>query len=269
VKPGEVGWTPLVGQGARWAGGGRIADVEIGPGQPCRIVCEVSNNHNGSLALAKRLVRECAEAGADLVKFQCYRPDELVALRGDGPAPDPWGSEGWSMRDLYTKAQTPHEWFPDLVAECNAAGVPWFSSVFGMRSMDLLKALGCPAYKIAALDVTRAMPSMLVGCDAPVIASSLNERIGWADLTLFCPPGYPQNPTTAAYGGRYSTGHHDGLSYHGTTIRPCLVAMEDGVRLVEVHVQLDDEPSDLEAHVSLTVSDLAKLCAAAKTARVA
>ena len=129
-----------------------ISGVEIGPDQPCRIVAEISNNHNGELSTCLRLIRECAEAGADFVKFQCYTPDELVALRGDGPAPEPWGSEGWTMVDLYEKAQTPHAWFPNVVAYCESLGIPWFSSVFGDDSLRLLEDLDCPAYKISALD---------------------------------------------------------------------------------------------------------------------
>ena len=76
----------------------------------------------------------------------------IVALRGDGPAPDPWGRQGWTMRQLYEKAQTPHAWFPALVEHCKRIGLPWFSSVFGPESLQLLEALDCPAYKIARLD---------------------------------------------------------------------------------------------------------------------
>ena len=249
-----------------------IGGVEIGPNQPCRIVAELSNSHNGSLERAKRIIRECADAGADFVKFQCYTPDELVALRGDGPAPDPWGSDGWSMRDLYEKAQTPHAWFPELVAECEAVGVPWFSSVFGVESLILLEQLGCPAYKIAALDADTDFARLLGhgrGQIGPVprgtktiIASSRGARIPWADLTLHCPEGYPQKPgdiyDDSTYEG-FDDGF-DGLSYHGTDV-PIASRGLTGYML-EVHVQLDDEPSELEANVSLTISQLRQLCKA-------
>jgi hypothetical protein len=38
--------------------------------------------------------------------------------------------------------------------------------------------------------------------------------------------------------------------------------------MIEVHVQLDDIPSELEANVSLTISQLRQLCEAAKGASV-
>jgi len=233
-----------------------IAGTEVGQGFPCRVVAEISNNHNGSLETAKRLIRECAGAGAAFIKFQCYHPDELVELRGDGPAPAPW--DDWTMRDLYEKAQTPHEWFPELVAECNRAGVPWFSSVFGWQSFEMLTKLGCPAYKIAALDVNTqfaADVAYLAGrVYRPVIASSRGERIDWADLTLYCPEGYPQDELDLAPHNLIL----DGLSYHGTD--PDIAAFGLRQAMLEVHVQLDDEPSELEAGVSLTVSQLRELC---------
>ena len=232
----------------------QIAGVEIGPGQPCRIVAELSNNHNGSFELACQLIEQCADAGADFVKFQCFTPDELVLLRGDGPAPDPWGKDGWSMADLYAKAQTPHGWFAGLATWCRATGVPWFSSVFGVESLALLKSLGCPAYKVAALDVGTEFAA-LVGSshDTPVIASSRGERIPWADMTLYCPEGYPQQ------WGQYTANGLDGVSYHGTDLLAA-VALASQSQMFECHVQLDDVPSALEANVSLTVSQLRELC---------
>lgn len=234
-----------------------IGGIEIGPDQPCRIVAEISNNHNGSPSLALRLIREAADAGADFVKFQCYTPAELVALRGDGPAPDPWGADGWTMRQLYEKAQTPHSWFPAMVEECNRVGVPWFSSVFGVESLALLNRLDCPAYKIAALDVHTTFAKVMSRKTQPVIASSRGAVVEWADLTLYCPPGYPQDAFDWHVLERC-----EGLSYHGTDPAVGLLAAELGAAMVEVHVQLDDMPSELESDVSLTISQLRELCGA-------
>lgn len=238
-----------------------LAGVEIGPDQPCRVIAEIGNAHNGSFPLALRLIEECAAAGADLIKFQTYTSDELVALRGDGPAPDPWGSEGWTMRDLYTKAHTPREWFPDLVAKCEEVGVPWFSSVFGLDSAGFLLGLKCPAFKIAALDIGSDFPFELMlymaGMDqkVPRIASSRGMHLPWADLTLFCPPGYPQD-----WGAVALPDGLDGVSYHGTEWRIPAALAADYASVVEVHVQLNDQPSELESNVSLTISQLGQLC---------
>ena len=43
------------------------------------IIAEAGVNHNGSLTLAKRLVDAAADAGADYIKFQTFRSEQLVA----------------------------------------------------------------------------------------------------------------------------------------------------------------------------------------------
>ena len=245
-----------------------IAGVPIGPGHPCRVVAEMSNAHNGSLANALRIVREAKEAGVDFLKLQTYTADEVVQLRGDGRAPDPWGASGWTMRELYAKAQTPHAWLPAIVAECDRVGIPWFSSVFGLESMMLLDQWRCPAYKIAALDIAR--PGLVADVTAGhrrrgrvIIASSPVGRVPWADLTLYCPPGYPQ--ALSDIGPRAWA---DGFSYHGTETAELLWAAGT-LSMLEFHVQLDDCPSELEAHVSLTISQTADVVAMIRRAEKA
>lgn len=239
----------------------RIGTVEVGPGHPCRTVAEIGNAHNGDLERALRLINAAKEAGADFVKFQCYLPEELIALRGDGAAPEPWGSQGWTMRKLYEKAQTPHDWFPVLVDHCDHLGMPWFSSVFGEESLALLQSLDCPAYKVARLDnLDRALRKLVHSVGAPVLVShsdSQSMRAGTSGLNLWCPEGYPQPrfDLRAAFERDPDYGRdYDGFSYHGTDPFVLVVAATLGASLVEVHFQLDDEPSELEANVSLTAT---------------
>lgn len=240
----------------------KIGGRECGPGNPL-IVAEIGCNHNGDLATALRLVEEACAAGAGAIKFQCYTLREILDLRDEWqPVPEPWKGTASSMRELYVKARTPTEWFPELIAACG--DVPWFSSVFGPASLDLMVGLGCPAFKVAALDAEQDWFTALVcgvaeKLEKPVIASSRGERIPWANVTLFCPPGYPQLWPHAAWQAIVDNADCDGLSYHGTQVSVPLWAKQ-AASMIEVHVQLDDEPSHLDAHSSLTISQLRELC---------
>lgn len=232
-----------------------IAGIEIGHGHPCRTVAELSNNHNGKLENAIRLLNCAKAAGADFAKMQAYTPDELVALRGDGLAPSQWGEQGWTMRDLYTKAMTPREWFPELFAHAKRIGLPLFASVFGGGSLMLMEDMGCPAYKIASLDRdARLLAAGVRATGKPVLVSIPD----WdpdttaqytADMFLYCPPGYPQ-PRMELRAFLYNS--RRGFSYHGTDPLLPVYAAVNGAVLLECHMQLSDEPSELEANISLT-----------------
>ena len=43
------------------------------------IIAEAGVNHEGSMKLAKRLVKEAKEGGADAIKFQSYKAETLAS----------------------------------------------------------------------------------------------------------------------------------------------------------------------------------------------
>ena len=220
------------------------------------IIAEMGNAHNGSLTTAHKIIEACAKAGVDWMKFQCYLPKELVSLRGDGPAPKPW--QKYSMYELYEKAQTPHSWFPSLKRKCEEVGIPWFSSVFGTDSLAMLEKIGCPAYKLASLDVEQdVFRKLVIATGKPVIQSAPDFTHIKGVTQLYCPPGYPQHFSEADMGLFFPP--FDGFSYHGTDWKVPKLALKRGAKIVEVHVQLDSEPSELEASCCLNISDLYKL----------
>ena len=45
------------------------------------IIAEIGVNHNGKIKLAKKLINLASKAGADIVKFQSYRTEELVTAK--------------------------------------------------------------------------------------------------------------------------------------------------------------------------------------------
>ena len=43
------------------------------------IIAEIGINHNGSLNIAKKLIKKAKESGADIAKFQVFNTDLFVA----------------------------------------------------------------------------------------------------------------------------------------------------------------------------------------------
>jgi len=53
----------------------------IANGGPVFVIAEAGVNHNGDTALAMELIDRAATAGADAVKFQTFRTEELVTAQ--------------------------------------------------------------------------------------------------------------------------------------------------------------------------------------------
>jgi len=125
------------------------------------VIAEVSCNHQGDLGTALELIEVAKWAGADAVKFQAYTPDTITL---DCNKPDFIIQDGlWKGRtlyDLYKETYTPFEWFPKLFKEAKKVGIPIFASVFDRSSIDMLRELNCPAFKIASMELV----------DTPLIA---------------------------------------------------------------------------------------------------
>ncbi len=59
----------------------KIGPLQIGVDHPVALIAEIGLNHNGSVALAHKLIDAAAESGATLVKFQKREPTTLATSR--------------------------------------------------------------------------------------------------------------------------------------------------------------------------------------------
>jgi N,N'-diacetyllegionaminate synthase len=114
------------------------------------VVSEIGSNYNGSLELAKQYIRASQGAGANAVKFQSIRKDRLIAPRlfEDGRALD---------NPIYRNCafcELPEEWYPELKAEADQAGIEFFSTPFYLEAVDILESVNVSTYKIASGDIT-------------------------------------------------------------------------------------------------------------------
>ena len=133
----------------------RIAGREIGPGQPCYVIAELSGNHNGDIERAFELVRAAAKARVDAVKLQTYTAD-TITLDCDKPCFRVGKGTLWTGRtlhELYEEAHTPWDWQPKLKTLAEELGMHCFSSPFDPTAVDFLETLDVPAYKAASFEL--------------------------------------------------------------------------------------------------------------------
>ena len=222
-----------------------IAGREIGPGQPCLVIAEASVNHCQDLSLAKELIHAAKEAGADMVKFQTYRPDFFCTEDE---------TERW---ELYSKAMLPWDMHAALFEYAAEVGIPLFSTPGAIEAVDFLEQFDPPAYKISSTSCTNlALIRRVVETGKPVIvstgAASANElRPAW-DICgsencamLICTAAYPAPYRDAQLRKlqHWCTPNHwggliAGLSDHTQGIHIPIAAVALGANIIEKHMQL-------------------------------
>lgn len=177
------------------------------------MIAEIGVNYEGSMDLAKRLVDEAKEGGADAVKFQTYKADTIASK--NSPA-------YWDTTKETTKSQ--HELFmkhqgfwidemQELKNYCDKIDIEFLSTPFDIESATFLNEM-MDVFKISSSDITnKPFIEYMCGFGKPIIlstgASSLSEiaeAVSWIDkhgnplALLHCVLNYPTPDENANLG---------------------------------------------------------------------
>ena len=119
------------------------------------IIAEAGVNHNGSIKLAKELIDVAVESGADAVKFQTFKAENLVskdAQKADYQKQTTDASE--SQFDMIKKLELDVNAHKELLAYCQEKDIMFLSTPFDHESIDLLSDLGLQIFKIPSGEIT-------------------------------------------------------------------------------------------------------------------
>lgn len=223
------------------------------------VIAEAGVNHEGSMDIARRLIDEAAEGGADAIKFQTYKAGTLASK--DSPAywdttQEPTRSqyELFKKHDSFWKNE-----FEALKKHCDAAGIAFMSTPFDVASAQFLNDL-MDVFKISSSDITNK-PFIRILCDfhKPIILSTgaahlheIAEAVEWIEAKgnklalLHCVLNYPTADENAALGmipalKRHFPQHAVGYSDH--TLPKDMHILETatllGARVLEKHFTHD------------------------------
>lgn len=186
----------------------RIGKNIIGKNRPVFIIAEAGVNHNGRLDLALKLIDAAAKAGADAVKFQTFKAEE-VATREANMASYQKRNLGHKENQLsmLKKLELNEEYYPILIKRCQEQGIMFLSTPHGgIQSVNFLQKLNHPAYKIASPDITnRPLLEHVARTKKPVILSTgmatlkeVQDAFSWLKkaganniIILHCTSNYP------------------------------------------------------------------------------
>lgn len=132
-----------------------FADSIIGHNQPCYIIAEAGVNHNGSLEIGCKLIDVAADAGADAVKFQTFKTEEIILSKAPKAAYhiETTGDDSQqSWFDLLKSQELDKSMHQKLIEHCNSRGIQFLSTPYDLSSIDLLVDLEIPIFKVASTD---------------------------------------------------------------------------------------------------------------------
>lgn len=150
------------------------------------VIAEAGVNHNGSPNTALRLVEEAAKAGADAVKFQTFRAENLASQQApkaayQGQTTDP----GESQLEMLKKLELSEDLHRSLLLRCQELGIEFLSTAFDLESLRLLDNLGVQRLKIPSGEITSG-PLLLAAARTgkPVILSTGMSGLGDIEAAL-------------------------------------------------------------------------------------
>lgn len=109
---------------------------------PCYIIAEIGVNHNGDIDLAHKMIDAAKAAGADAVKFQTFRTDDLVTAAAEKAEYQSETTGAGSQADMLRRLELPIAAFEALRRHCVSVGVDFMSTAFDPISLEAVISLG-------------------------------------------------------------------------------------------------------------------------------
>jgi len=253
----------------------KVGKKFIGEDEPVYIIAEIGINHNGSIALAKKLIDGAVFAGCDAVKFQKRTPELCVPkdqwyIERDTP----WGRITYI--EYRRKIEFGFEEFFEIDSYCKEKGIDWFASPWDENAVDFLEKFKPVILKLSSASLTdhsllkkvratgrpiilsTGMATMEEVEDAVQILGTENLMIAQSTSTYPCNVEELNLRVIQIYKEKF-TGVPIGYSGHETGLAPTIAAVALGASFVERHVTLDRAMWGTDQAASVEINGMLKL----------
>ena len=239
-----------------------IDGTKIGSTSPTYFIAEAGLNHNGKIDLAKKMIDEAYNAGADAIKFQTYKSESFL-------------SSSSQYFDFFKNVELSFEEFKEIKSYADNSCITFLSTPFDFESSDYLKKIGVPAFKIASSDLTNTpLLSHIAKMDLPMIISTglgtmeeIEESINLCNSVgnnkiaiLHCVADYPANPEETNLSAINTMKEKFqvpiGYSDNGESMIVDEIAVSLGADIIEKHFTLDKNMQGPDHSFSILPNDL-------------
>lgn len=240
------------------------------------VIAEAGVNHNGKLDLALKLCDAAKKAGADAVKFQTWKTENIVTSQTRQAAYQAKNTgKDESQYDMLKNLELSYDHFRTIQDYCKKIGIDFLSTPDEEESLEFLVSLGLPFIKVGSGEVTNIPYLRKIGaCKMPVILSTGMSNIaqvataydtllqtGAKEVSLLhCTTNYPcpmdEVNLKAMVTLRDAFKCHVGYSDHtmGTEIPVAAVTL--GAEIIEKHFSLDCNMEGPDHKASLEPAEL-------------
>lgn len=223
------------------------------------VIAEAGVNHNGNIDLAEKLIFAAALSGADAVKFQTFKAEQVTTKHSPTAAYQKKNVGEDNQWKLLRPLELQESAYPRLIAACKQAGIMFMSTPHGhIDSAKFLNAI-VKIWKVGSGDLTNLPFLQYLGqTKKPVIISTgmatvaeIKEAVKTIYATgnhkitiLHCTTNYPCPPAEANVSAvltlkklfpRFTIGYSD----HTLGIEAPLLAVGYGAEVIEKHFTLD------------------------------
>jgi len=246
----------------------------------CVIIAEAGVNHNGSIKIAEKLIKEAKKNGADIIKFQTYKAEELTIKKS--PKFWDWKEEKSKTQfDAYKKLDSFNkEEYRKLISLCKKNKIEFMSTPFDNKSVDMLYNLGVKGFKIASCDITNyPLLKKIAKKKLPIFistgASTIQEILDTVNFLkrnsakkiciMQCTLCYPTKPENANLNSISELktkfpNHLIGFSDHTLGITISSASVVSGARVIEKHFTIDKKLKKSADHwLSINPKELKEL----------
>lgn len=251
----------------------------------CLIIAEAGVNHNGRLDLALQLCDAAKEVGADVVKFQTWKTENLLTRNVEQAEYQTQNTgKQESQFDMLKKLELSYEDFRKIKQHCDEIGILFSSTADEPESLDFLVDLGIPFIKVGSGDIgnvsylrymgSKGLPVILSTgmstlADVDISINALKEG-GATDITvLHCTTNYPcpyEDVNLRAMLTLRDAFHLPvGYSDHTIGREVAVSAVALGAKIVEKHFTLDCQMDGPDHAASTEPQDFAALVKAIRT----
>jgi len=225
------------------------------------IIAEAGVNHNGSLKKALRLINVAANVGADAIKFQTFKAENIVTTHASkAEYQKNLTSKKETQFQMLKKLELTHKMHLACLAECKKKKIIFISSAFDIESLLYLKNLKLNYFKVPSGEITNFPYLEVLGkLKKKIILSTGMSNINEIDKAIKTLAKYGTNKKnitlmqcTSAYPAPYEEINLNtiqtlrnkfklniGFSDHSLGTQAGIAAAALGATIIEKHLTLD------------------------------